>query len=113
MQQNPAAYLASEEAEIGFLYSGWAQAALPHKRLPDDALWQVKNDRVTLIVQPGVRAVEDGPPVSVGGSCPVAWCSSLDPRLVRGGQAATPGSLTRGASLRPARLSRLMYTPTP
>ena len=61
-----AAYLASEETEIGFLYSGWAQAALPHKRLPDDALWQVKNDRVTLIVQPGVRAVEDGPPVSVG-----------------------------------------------
>src|SRR3712207_567739 len=61
-----AAYLASEEAEIGFLYSGWAQAALPHKRLPDDALWQVKNERVTLIVQPGVRAVEAGPPVSVG-----------------------------------------------
>ncbi len=61
-----AAYLASEEAEIGFLYSGWAQAALPHKRLPDDALWQIKNERVTLIVQPGVRAMEDGPPVSVG-----------------------------------------------
>jgi hypothetical protein len=42
------------------------------------------------------------------GSCPVAWCSSLDPRLVRGGQAATPGRLTRGASLRTAKLSRLI-----
>jgi hypothetical protein len=42
------------------------------------------------------------------GSCPEAWCSSPDPRLVRGGQAATPGRLTRGASLRAARLSRLI-----
>jgi Plasmid encoded RepA protein len=61
-----AAYLASEDTDIGYLYSGWAQAALPHKRLADDALWQVKNDRVTLVVQPGVRVVEDGPPVHVG-----------------------------------------------
>lgn len=61
-----AAYLASEETEIGFLYSGWAQAALPHKKLADDALWQVKNDHVTLVVQPGVRVVENGPPVHVG-----------------------------------------------
>ena len=61
-----AAYLACEDTDIGFLYSGWAQAALPHKRLEDDELWQVKNDRVTLVVQPGVRVVEDGPPVHVG-----------------------------------------------
>jgi hypothetical protein len=61
-----AAYLASEDAEVGFLYSGWAQAALPHKRLPDDAPWQVTTDRVTLIVQPGLRAVPSGEPVSVG-----------------------------------------------
>lgn len=61
-----AAYLASEETEVGFLYSGWAQAALPHKRLPDDAPWQVQTDRVTLIVQPGLRAVQGSPPVSVG-----------------------------------------------
>jgi len=61
-----AAYLASEEVEVGFLYSGWAQAALPHKRLPDDAPWQVTTDRVTLIVQPGLRAVPGGEPISVG-----------------------------------------------
>jgi hypothetical protein len=61
-----ASYLASEETDIGFLYSGWAQAALPHKRQADDALWTVKNDRVTLVVQPGVRVIEDGPTVHVG-----------------------------------------------
>ena len=66
MLEAAAAYLASEDSDIGFLYSGWAQAALPHRRLDDDALWQVKNDRVTLVVQPGVRVVENGPPISVG-----------------------------------------------
>ncbi|CAA9374143.1 MAG: IncW-like replication protein [uncultured Chloroflexia bacterium] len=66
MVEAAAAYLASEEVEIGFLYSGWAQAALPHKRLPDDAPWQITTERVTLIVQPGLRAVPDGEPVSVG-----------------------------------------------
>src|ERR671916_1965623 len=61
-----AAYLASEDVEVGFLYSAWAQAALPHKRLPDDAPWQVTTDRVTLIVQPGLRAVPGGDPISIG-----------------------------------------------
>lgn len=61
-----AAYLACEDVEVGFLYSGWSQAALPHKRLPDDAPWQVTTERVTLIVQPGLRAVPGGEPVSVG-----------------------------------------------
>src|SRR4051794_17825079 len=28
-----AGYLSAEDDEIGFLYSGWAQAALPHRRL--------------------------------------------------------------------------------
>lgn len=61
-----AAYLACEDSEIGFLYSGWAQAALPHKKLPDDAPWQVTTERITLIVQPGLRPVPGGSPVSVG-----------------------------------------------
>ena len=61
-----AAYMADADGEVGFLYSGWAQAALPHKRLPDDAHWQIQTDRVTLIVQPGLRAVRDREPVSVG-----------------------------------------------
>jgi hypothetical protein len=61
-----AGYLSSEDSDIGYLFSGWAQAALPHRRLPDDAAWQVTTDRVTLIVQPGLRPTVDGAPVSVG-----------------------------------------------
>ena len=61
-----AGYLSSDDADIGYLFSGWAQAALPHRRLPDDAAWQVTTDRVTLIVQPGLRPAADGAPVSVG-----------------------------------------------
>ena len=29
-----AGYMSSEENEVGFLYSGWAQSALPHKSSP-------------------------------------------------------------------------------
>lgn len=61
-----AGYLGSEDTDIGYLFSGWAQAALPHRRLPDDAAWQVSTDRVTLIVQPGLRPAPGGTPVSVG-----------------------------------------------
>ncbi len=32
-------YLADEDTALSFAYSGWAQCALPHKRLPDDAPW--------------------------------------------------------------------------
>ncbi len=61
-----AGYLGAEDNDIGYLFSGWAQAALPHRRLPDDAAWQVTTDRVTLIVQPGLRPGPGGVPVSVG-----------------------------------------------
>lgn len=59
-----AAYLACEETEIGFLYSGWAQAALPHRRLANDEPWQVDTDHVSLLVQPGMR--HGKPPVHIG-----------------------------------------------
>src|SRR6195952_1215895 len=59
-------YLSSEDTDIGYLFSGWAQAALPHRRLPDNQAWQVTTDRVTLIVQPGLRPSPDGQPISVG-----------------------------------------------
>jgi Plasmid encoded RepA protein len=49
------AYMSDEEAGVGFLYSGWCQAALPHKRLLDDAVWKVQTERVTLVVEPGRR----------------------------------------------------------
>ena len=61
-----AAYMATDDSEIGFVYAGWAQASLPHRRLPDDAHWEIQNDRVTLIIQPGLRAVQGQSSVSVG-----------------------------------------------
>lgn len=61
-----AAYLGSEDSEIGFLYSGWCQAALPHKRLADDAVWQIRTDHVTLLVQPGHKSLPTGDPIPVG-----------------------------------------------
>lgn len=59
-------YMANEDSEIGFLYSGWAQSALPHKRLPDDQAWQVHTDHASLIVQPGLRPSRTGDPIHVG-----------------------------------------------
>jgi hypothetical protein len=59
-------YLSDEEGGVGFIYSGFAQAALPHRRLSDDAVWQIQSERVMLLVEPGHRAVRDGTPVPVG-----------------------------------------------
>src|SRR3954452_22709518 len=61
-----AAYMADEDAGIGFLYSGWCQAALPHRRLPDSEGWQVTGERVTLLVEPGMRPGTHGTPLHVG-----------------------------------------------
>lgn len=61
-----AGYLSEADGEIGFFYSGWAQAALPHRRLADEAIWQVETDRISLIVQPGLRAIPGSSPVYVG-----------------------------------------------
>jgi hypothetical protein len=61
-----AGYLTSEDTDIGYLFSGWAQAALPHRRLPDDEAWQIATERVTLIVQPGLRPNPLGQPISIG-----------------------------------------------
>ncbi len=52
-----AAYMGDEDSGVGFIYSGWAQAALPHKRLAPDAVWQITSERVKLLVEPGRRAV--------------------------------------------------------
>jgi replication initiator protein len=64
--ETAAAYMADENSGIGYLYSNWCQAALPHKRLPDDEGWQVKADHLTLLVQPGMRPSETGKPVAIG-----------------------------------------------
>lgn len=61
-----AGYMADEDAGIGFLYSGWCQAALPHRRLPDAEGWQVTSERITLVVEPGMRPTDSGKPEPVG-----------------------------------------------
>jgi hypothetical protein len=61
-----ATYMTDEEGGIGFLYSGWCQAALPHRRLPDADGWQIQSERTTLIVEPGMRPGSAGKPVPVG-----------------------------------------------
>jgi hypothetical protein len=66
MVEAAATYMADEDGGIGYLYSGWCQAALPHRRLPDAKGWQVDVDRVCLIVEPGMRRGENGEPVPVG-----------------------------------------------
>src|SRR3954470_175611 len=64
--ETAADYMADEDGGVGFIYSGFAQAALPHRKLPDDAVWQVQTERALLLVEPGRRAVRDGVPVPVG-----------------------------------------------
>jgi hypothetical protein len=58
-------YMNDEDGDVGFVYSGWAQAALPHRRLADDETWQLSTEKVTLLVEPGKR-LADGRPVPVG-----------------------------------------------
>jgi Plasmid encoded RepA protein len=54
-----AKYMADEDAGLGFIYSGWAQCALPHRKLADNQPWQIASERVRLVVQPGLRPVGD------------------------------------------------------
>jgi hypothetical protein len=61
-----AQYLSDEENSIGFLYSGWCQAALPHRRLPNEAGWQIESERMALVVEPGMRPTASGKPEPVG-----------------------------------------------
>jgi Plasmid encoded RepA protein len=51
------AYLSDEDSGLGFAYSGWAQCALPHKRLADDAAWGIAAEKVKLMVEPGRRQI--------------------------------------------------------
>ena len=60
------AYMADEDNGIGFLYSGWCQAALPHRRLPNGKGWQIENGSTTLIVEPGMRRGPAGEPEPFG-----------------------------------------------
>ncbi len=48
-------YMGQEDSALSVAYSGWAQCALPHRRLKPDQLWEVMSDHVRLAVEPGYR----------------------------------------------------------
>src|SRR3546814_13859751 len=45
--------LGDESPSISYMYSGVAMTTLPHRPLADDALWEKRNGRLTLLVEPG------------------------------------------------------------
>jgi len=47
------AYMSDEDTALAFAYSGWAQCALPHRRIAADKPWVVASERVRLVVEPG------------------------------------------------------------
>jgi hypothetical protein len=55
-----AGYLASQNQEIAFLFSGWTQGTWPHRRIPDEAVWEVVTDWVKLTTHPGRRTGRNG-----------------------------------------------------
>ena len=54
------AYMGDEDVGLGFVYSGFAVCALPHKRLQEHEPWQVRTERASLLVEPGRRQMPDG-----------------------------------------------------
>ena len=56
-----------EDVGTGYMYSGWCQTALPHRRPTDDTkIWQLETDSMTLLVEPGVRMTAQNTPEHVG-----------------------------------------------
>jgi len=45
--------MADEEQRIGISYTGFCLTALPHKKLDDNAPWEKRGHKVTLLVEPG------------------------------------------------------------
>jgi Plasmid encoded RepA protein len=45
--------LADDEGRIGITYTGFCLTGLPHKRLPDEQVWEKVGHKVTLMVEPG------------------------------------------------------------
>lgn len=48
-----AAVLEDERQEVGYTYSGLCLVSLPHKKLPDDAIWERDGNAVRMAVEPG------------------------------------------------------------
>jgi len=58
--------LSDDEGKIGISYSGFCLTGLPHKALPDDAVWEKRGHRVTLLVAPGQLPGRGGKTAYVG-----------------------------------------------
>ena len=52
-----ASYMANEDSGMGFAFSGWAQCALPHRKLAPEAHWGIAAENIRLLVEPGKRLV--------------------------------------------------------
>src|SRR5271165_4431646 len=62
-----AGWASDEDFGTGYMYSGWCQTALPHRRPVDNAaIWKLETDSMTLLVEPGVRVAPGGNPAHVG-----------------------------------------------
>lgn len=61
-------YMSDEDNALAFAYSGWAQCALPHRRIPIDQVWEVASDHIRLVVEPGRR------PSGINGDGPLEFC---------------------------------------
>jgi hypothetical protein len=62
-----AAWSADEDIGTGYMYSGWCQTALPHRRPTDNsAIWKLETDSMMLLVEPGVRVAPGGEPAHIG-----------------------------------------------
>ncbi|MCK8788150.1 replication protein RepA [Roseomonas sp. NAR14] len=53
--ETAARYLSEEDNALAFAYSGWAQCALPHRRVAPGEVWEVASERMRLVVEPGRR----------------------------------------------------------
>ncbi|MGY4800699.1 replication protein RepA [Roseomonas sp. KE0001] len=63
--ETAAKYLSDEDNALAFAYSGWAQCALPHRRVAPGEVWEVASERMRLVVEPGRR------PSGIDGSGPL------------------------------------------
>ncbi|MCI0755995.1 replication protein RepA [Teichococcus vastitatis] len=53
-------------SEIGYSYSAWCLAGLPHRDQPKDQNWLIETDYARLLVRPGVRLCDDNSQEYIG-----------------------------------------------
>lgn len=55
-----AAVLEEESNALGITYAGFCLTSLPHRRLPNDVIWERTQGRVTLLLEPGLVKSPEG-----------------------------------------------------